>query len=99
MNEQGPKKIKDLFPNVNPERVEQLMQDPNFKALQALMDLQEEIDRMQEMGVDADKIVKLLDVLYLPAYQSFEDSLTNTGWSRIELDAAHNVAMGVLSLS
>lgn len=89
--------MKYMFPGVKPERVEELLQNPDFQARQAMANLSLELRRMQEAGQDVSGLSSLLDKAYTPSMQALGDKL-KAGWNNSEQSAAHMVTEGTVKI-
>ena len=87
--QEGPSKdIKDHFPNVRRERVDALLQDPDYIALRAMNDLSNDLKRMKADGIDVSQAQKHLESLWPPTSTAIMEKLTKKGWNKAEQGAA-----------
>lgn len=99
--EQGPirqKALRDLFPQVQADRVEKLLQVPDLQAMHALTLLSKRLRAMREHKIDVSALEGPLNTAYHPARNALKGHLTQAGWNSSEINAAESVASGTIKL-
>jgi len=96
MGEKGksePIPIKEMFSDINIERVRDLMDNRDF---QAKVGLNEAIEQSRKLNNG--ELSRSIEVAYQPAFSALTNKLTKEGWSPSEQRAAHMVTRGELKL-
>ena len=93
-----PAGLSDMFPDVDRERVEKLMQTDEFKARQAIIDLGGELYQRKQRGEDVSGLVALLHIAQSLVMKAMSDKLYALGYKMPELSAAAMAASGFITL-
>ena len=97
-DEKQPMPIKDMFPDVNPERVRTLLEDKNFKASAALAKLNMDVSKRKGGKEDVTWLESIIDQSYTPAMEALNKQIYQSGYSQAELSGAFMVSQGMIRL-
>lgn len=92
------KPIEDFFPGVKPEKVEQLLSDPIFKAWHAISELPEPIEVLKAAGQDVARLEELRRLIHQPAMEALSEKMGQAGFSHKEISAAAMAAEGTIKI-
>ena len=98
-----PRELKEMFPQIDPKRVEDLIINPNFQARQALYNLNREIDPMiitskKGEGLHLKRVSTLLVTIFSPGMTALHNELKQEKYEDNEITAAELVADNQLKL-
>lgn len=92
------KGFKDVFPGVEPDRVKNLMEEPDFQKSSGLGGLGIELDKLAHQGHDVGPAIKLWEEHCAPDIERLNRKLSMQGWEQDEITAAHVVKRGAYEL-
>ncbi len=98
METHEPMPIRRMFPDVKPDRVEQLLLNSDFQARHGLSTLLITLDLKKKAGLDVADLSKALVTAYSPAMEALRLKLIAEGWDSAELSAAYMVAQGTMKI-